>query len=152
MIIYDQMITSQQMKNAKFSILIENITVKKNLVRLVKSGKCRVCDDPLSGRIDKIFCSLKCKNWYHAYRREQNLDFVIKTDYILHRNRTILVEFHEVAEKDEFYVSKYHLIKRGFKFDYFTSAESDKSGKGYCFVYDYRWSAESDKKYLVSKY
>jgi hypothetical protein len=125
--------------------------MKNKLVRLVKSGKCRVCDIPLKGRSDKVFCSLDCKNWYHAYRRSQNLNKVIKIDYILHRNRTILAEFHEAAEKDEFYVTRYQLTRKGFKFDYFTSFQRDKSGKEYCFIYDYRWTLSADRKYLITK-
>jgi hypothetical protein len=34
---------------------------KKDLNRL-----CCVCDKPLYGRSDKVFCDVKCKNIYHA--------------------------------------------------------------------------------------
>ena len=53
---------------------------------------CKICEKPLKGRRDKKFCSVGCKNEYHAQIHRDNVQATAQIDAILHRNRIILKE------------------------------------------------------------
>lgn len=54
--------------------------------------KCKICSKQVVGRNDKLFCSVKCKNYYHVNLRKVTNSHVKELDNILHRNRSILLE------------------------------------------------------------
>ena len=54
--------------------------------------KCKICKNPLTGRSDKMFCSIECKNYYHTNLRRVTRDTAYDIDIMLHRNRSILLE------------------------------------------------------------
>ncbi len=111
--------------------------------------KCLNCRSPLSGRIDKIYCSLECKNTY-SYALKQNTKSATKIiDGFLHRNREIFEMLMGQSKKETF--DRLVLTRTGFKFDYFTGIYVNKENKTYYIVYDYAWMAFSDQKILVVK-
>ncbi len=64
--------------------------------------KCKFCSDIIKGRSDKLFCSEKCKNYYHTKLRRVTNIAVKEIDIILHRNRSILLEImgkHKTQKK-----------------------------------------------------
>ncbi len=64
--------------------------------------KCKICSNLIKGRKDKLFCSEKCKNYYHTKLRRVTNIAVKEIDIILHRNRSILLEImgkHKTQKK-----------------------------------------------------
>ena len=110
---------------------------------------CPMCGDKLKGRKDKVFCSLECKNAYHRERRHQHLPHTKLIDAALHRNWTILAEFHETIGKNKFHVPMSDLLNSGFKTEYHTSTKVNNKGKLYNYVYNYGWMQFSEKEVLV---
>lgn len=113
------------------------------------TNKCLNCRSPLSGRVDKMYCSLECKNTF-SYAQRQNTKSATKTiDGYLHRNREILETLMGQSKKETF--DRLVLVRTGFKFDYFTGIYKNKENKTYCIVYDFAWMEFSDQKILVVK-
>ncbi len=54
--------------------------------------KCKVCQQEITGRKDKLFCSVQCKNDYHVTLRSATKSTAFPLDKVLHRNRSILLE------------------------------------------------------------
>ena len=54
--------------------------------------KCKICSKLIIGRKDKLFCSIRYKNYYHTNLRRVTLEASQKIDRLLHRNRSILLE------------------------------------------------------------
>ncbi len=109
---------------------------------------CRLCKSPYSGRADKIFCSLKCKNEYHVRLRRATALVVRETDKILHRNRSILLEIMG-KNKTQKKVNRLALEKKKFRFHYFTGTYQNSRGKLYHYVYDFSWMIFSDQEILI---
>ena len=79
--------------------------------------KCKVCDKELSGRKDKIFCSLQCKNEYHITIRAVTKSVASPLDKILHRNRSILLEIMG-SKSHKKKVLRSELVKKKFQFKF----------------------------------
>jgi len=58
---------------------------------------CLLCNEKLSGRIDKKFCSDYCRTQYHNVRNKLSADLIRKINTILKRNRRILTELNPVT-------------------------------------------------------
>lgn len=78
-----------------------------------KSRLCVICDTPLFGRSDKRFCSVKCKNNYHAEIRRTTNAFAKDTFKQLLRNHRILSELIG-PEKKDFEINLMSLKRKGF--------------------------------------
>ena len=53
---------------------------------------CKICKQEFVGRLDKIFCSINCKNVYNTSLSRVTKNATVSIDKILHRNRSILLE------------------------------------------------------------
>ncbi len=110
--------------------------------------KCKICSKPIIGRSDKIFCSVRCKNYYHTnLRRVTNLA-VKDIDKILHRNRSILLEIMG-KRKTQIKVERIVLDKKKFNYKYHTHLHTNSKGKTYFYVYDFAWMEFSDDEILI---
>ncbi len=116
--------------------------------------RCRICKSDIVGRLDKVFCSVKCKNAYHSMRRRQNELHVREVDNVLHRNRIILLELSEKKKFGRFFIDKQKLIALGFKFEFCTKVYHAPDGKIYHYVYDFAWTdyAKNEIMILMSNY
>lgn len=111
---------------------------------------CKICKKKISGRSDKIFCSINCKNYYHLKLREATALKVRKLDKILHRNRSILLEI--MGKKNEkLKVPRLTLEDKKFQFKYHTHYHINSAGKIMHFVYDFGWMDFSDDEVLLVK-
>ena len=110
--------------------------------------KCKICSSKIIGRTDKIFCSVKCKNYYHINLRKTNKKETIDIDIILHRNRTILLEILGKRE-NQIKVKRVILVKKGFHFKYLTHFHVNSRGKMYNHIYDFAWMEFSDDEILI---
>ena len=116
---------------------------------LTNANFCLICGDPVIGRKDKVFCSVSCKNKYHASRKSEIKPFSQPIDKILHRNWVILSEFYEIARKKKFFISKAELNKAGFHGKYFTTIHTNSRGKTYYYVYNYGWMEFSENEMMI---
>lgn len=112
--------------------------------------RCRLCKTPFSGRTDKIFCTLACKNEYHVRLRRATAIVVRETDKILHRNRSILLEIMG-KNKTQKKVDRLVLEKKKFRYHYMTGYYINCRGKTYHYVYDFAWMTFSDQEVLITR-
>lgn len=109
---------------------------------------CKICSNVVVGRTDKLFCSIRCKNYYHTNLRRVTKQVTPHIDRILHRNRSILLELlgKRLNQKK---VNRLELEQKKFRFKYGTHFHSNKEGKIYHWVYDLAWMAFSDDTVLI---
>jgi hypothetical protein len=110
--------------------------------------KCKVCDNEVGGRKDKIFCSIRCKNDYHLTLRSVTKQTAYPLDRILHRNRSILLEIMGPRARKKM-VLRSELVKKRFQFKYITHFNINSKGKMYHHVYDFGWMEFSDDEILI---
>ena len=112
--------------------------------------KCLNCDDPVTGRADKKFCSTYCKSSYHY---SKNLDandsvFVIM-DKQLKLNRRLLKSYNKAGKAT---VRKVKLIEEGFNPNFFTHFWKNNKGDVYLFCYEFGFLSKQENgraKYVL---
>ena len=119
------------------------------MIVISNANFCLICGDPVIGRRDKVFCTIDCKNKYHATRKSEIQPFSQPVDKILHRNWVILSEYYELARKKKFFISKAELNKAGFHSKYFTTIHTNARGKTYYYVYNFGWMEFSEKEMMI---
>lgn len=112
--------------------------------------KCKICGKELKGRSDKIFCSIRCKNYYHVNLRAVTNKAVESINKKLHRNRSILLEIMG-KHKTQMTVDRRVLENKKFTFKYQTHYNINKHGKTYHYVYDFSWMEFSNDKILINR-
>ena len=110
--------------------------------------KCKICNNDIKGRKDKIFCSVRCKNYYHTNLRRVTSVEVTTINKILHRNRSILLEIMG-KRKSQIKIKRLVLEKKNFHFTYHTHFHINKQGKTYFHVYDFAWMEFSNDEILI---
>jgi hypothetical protein len=110
--------------------------------------KCKICGNEITGRSDKKFCSVLCKNNYHTTLRRSTSLAVKEIDTILHRNHGILLEIMG-KDKSQLKCLRIELEKRKFNFKYHTHTNTNSAGKVYQFVYDFAWMTFSNDEVLI---
>jgi len=110
---------------------------------------CQHCEKKITGRSDKKFCSINCKNNFHKNLRAFNKNVLTKIDGILHRNYAILVETTRHKKISKIKVPRLNLEKAGFKFNYFTGTYENSQDKIYHYVYDFAWMEFSSQEILI---
>ena len=70
-------------------------------------------------------------------------------DSILQRNWVILTEFHEIENKNKFYIAMFDLQEGGFHTKYYTPSAINSNNKTYYYVYNFGWMQMSDEKVVV---
>ncbi|PWH86553.1 hypothetical protein DIT68_04770 [Brumimicrobium oceani] len=113
---------------------------------------CKICSKRLVGRSDKLFCSLKCKNYYHTDLRRKTALVAKDIDKMLHRNRSIIYEL--LGSKNHFVkIKRVELDKKKFHFNYYTHQNTNKEGRVYNWLYDIGWFEYStEEMFLLKKY
>lgn len=114
----------------------------------MKPKKCKICSNIIVGRRDKLFCSVRCKNYYHTNLRRVTMKASLKIDRILHRNRSILLEIMGKNLKQK-KIERIQLEERKFRFNYLTHFHNNKEGKTYHWIYDFAWMSFSDDSILI---
>ena len=99
---------------------------------------CKLCQGPVVGRSDKIFCSIPCKNEYHIRLRRATARAVRSTDKILHRNRSILLEIMGKKARQK-KVHRQLLDQKKFNYHFYTGTYPSAPGLCYFRVYDFLW-------------
>ena len=103
------------------------------------------------GRMDKKFCSVKCKNDYNYHQRRNTKTATKAIDKILHRNREILEQVMQSQKKKKLMIDRLELERWGFNFNYITGIYKNSQGKLYHYVYDYAWMEFSKQEVMIVK-
>lgn len=110
--------------------------------------KCKICEKPIKGRSDKIFCSSQCKNLYHKKLRYASKIAAIEINSYLKRNYAILLE--ELGKnKTQIKIYRNLLEKKGFRFKYHTHFHINSKNKMFHYIYDLAWMEFSDDEILI---
>jgi predicted nucleic acid-binding Zn ribbon protein len=113
---------------------------------------CLECGEPLKGRIDKKFCSDYCRNTYNNKQNRDETNYMRAINRALRKNRKILSEFLSNKDDKPKKIKKETLLKKGFRFDLFTSIYSTKNDTTYYFCYDLGYlPIENDYVLIVKK-
>jgi len=115
---------------------------------IARRRKCPICKNPVLGRSDKKFCSVKCKTFYHQRLRQVTRSAAERIDKILHRNRSILLE---IMGKRNVKLKVHRLVleQKKFNFYHITHYSVNSSGKTYHYVYDFAWMSFSDDEVMI---
>ena len=103
----------------------------------------------MTGRSDKLYCSLVCKNKHNNLLHNPVSDYVKQIDTILHRNHHILTVLLAASKIKKVKFDKLVLIRAGFDFTHFTGTYLNNQGKLYHYVYDFAWMEFSNQEVLV---
>jgi hypothetical protein len=113
----------------------------------LKKKDCLECGRTVNGRADKKFCGDHCRTIYNNRVKLQSLEKVKDINSILKRNRQILEEIFQVAEKAK--VKKQVLISRGFDPSYHTHIKTSKLGTEFRFCYEFGYYFDQEGVRLV---
>ncbi|MBS2101393.1 hypothetical protein, partial [Carboxylicivirga linearis] len=96
---------------------------------------CPHCNEEITGRSDKKFCSPYCKSAYHYQQSKfKETPLFNKIDTQLKANRKILKSYNKAGKAT---VHKTDLLAEGFNPKYFTHYWKAKNGNLYLFCYEY---------------
>ena len=114
----------------------------------MEKPKCLSCGEPLSGRIDKKYCSDYCRSSYNNRLNSDSTKIVRNINNRLKKNYRILKSIN-TGQKTT--TTRDKLLGKGFDFNYITSLYTTKSGKVYYFVYDQGYLPLNDDYYALVK-
>ena len=118
----------------------------------MKERACPVCEHPVIGRTDKIFCSAKCKSVDQYERRRNDEKFFLFVDRQLKINRRLLKKYNRSGFTT---LRSSELQSKGFDSRYFTHYWKNRKGDLYLFCYDYGYltiTKDGIKKYVIVKW
>ena len=110
-------------------------------------NQCLHCRKRLSGRSDKKFCSINCKNQFSYKNRSRTKTEVQEVDLILHRNHLILTTL--MGDQEKIQIDRMVLARAKFNFQFFTSIYRNKENKIYYLVYNIAWMEFSNQTILI---
>lgn len=105
--------------------------------------RCLYCNNPLSGRTDKVFCDDRCRNNYYYKVNNELIEYIRDVNKILLKNRGILRTANPSGKTT---VTKGYLVEQGFDFSCFTSIYKTRKGRIYHLVYDQAYSIDDNDK------
>lgn len=112
--------------------------------------RCPNCNEPITGRTDKKFCSPYCKSSYHyQISKEKESSFFQKIDKQLKLNRRILKVYNKSGKAT---VRKEKLIGEGFNPKFFTHFWKNGRGDVYLFCYEFGFLGKHENgrsKYIL---
>lgn len=110
---------------------------------------CLECEEKISGRTDKKFCSDYCRNSYNNRMNRDSKNLMRNVHNRLRKNYRILEKLNPTGKTT---VQKSTLQREGFSFTYFTSLYTTQKGTVYYFVYDQGYlPLEKKNKYVLVK-
>ena len=109
---------------------------------------CRICKTSFTGRANKVFCSVACKNFYHKNLRYASFKSAIRINEYLKRNHGILLEMLG-KNKAQIKVYRNLLEDKKFRFKYHTHTHDNSRGKTMRYIYDLGWMEFSDDEVLI---
>mgnify|MGYP000073257448 CR=1 FL=1 len=114
----------------------------------MEKRKCLECKEPVTGRIDKKFCSDYCRNSYNNRVDRDSKNLIRNINNRLRKNFKILSELNKSGKTK---VNRSRLYDKGFDFQLFTSVYKTKTGNTYFYVYDQGYLALENEFFLLIK-
>jgi len=111
--------------------------------------KCPICSSIVKGRVDKVFCSPKCKSIDQYENQHKTEHFYLTVKKQLNINRKILKKYNRNGFTT---LRQSIIIAEGFNPKFFTHYWKNKKGEVYLFVYEYGFLSKNDttyKKYIL---
>jgi hypothetical protein len=118
-----------------------------------KYSPCCVCGDLITGRPNKKYCSIKCKNLYNNNKNAQEnySKYVRSINNALLKNRRILGSLL-TEDSSMIRITRDNLHKRGFRFKFFTHTHTTKTGRHFIYCYDLAYmSIDNDWVLVIRK-
>ena len=115
---------------------------------MVMKRTCKVCEKPLQGRSDMVYCSVSCKNYYHKHVRYASKMAAIEINGFLKGNYSILWKLLGES-KTEIKVYRNVLERQKFRFKYHTHSHVNSHNKIFHYIYDLAWMEFSDDEILI---
>jgi hypothetical protein len=113
------------------------------------SKLCSYCQEVISGRADKKFCSDACRNAFNNKLNSDETNYVRNVNNTLRKNRRIL---QDLLPEGIARCSRAALVEKGFSFSYYTSSYTTRKGDTYFYCYEYGYlDLENDYFCLVKK-
>ena len=109
---------------------------------------CLECNEKVTGRIDKKFCSDYCRNIYNNKVNKDSKNLIRNINNRLKKNYKIVSDLN-VSGKTK--VSRTKLYDKGFDFNFFTSIYKTKTGNTYYYIYDQGYLALENELFLLIK-
>lgn len=111
--------------------------------------KCIYCSTEFEGRLNRKFCSSKCKNAHHNEVNRDKESVVRNLNKALHKNWIILQDMYRVYRSTPINLSV--LESNGFKTKYHTHVHNSPVGEKYTMVYDYGFKNYFDNQVQIVK-
>lgn len=108
--------------------------------------KCIECGNKVEGRIDKKFCSDRCRSDYNNVLKNEFSNNTRSINTALRTNRRVLKEFEHGSK-----VNKSTLLEKGFNFKYFTHIYTTPKRETYYYCYEYGYKPVGNVAYFVVK-
>ncbi|NNC83494.1 MAG: hypothetical protein HKN79_07950 [Flavobacteriales bacterium] len=112
--------------------------------------RCQHCQEPLEGRVDKIFCDAQCRGLFHYHhKKERKVTLFDSIDKQLKLNRRLLKHFNRSGKST---IRATKLEEAGFNPAYFTHYWKNNRGQVYLFCYDVGFLATMEngrRKFLL---
>ena len=120
-------------KNTLAVVKHEYKRIKSNSVSSAKIRKCAQCDEPITGRADKRFCSDQCRFLYNSSKRLKAEAPILKANSTLRKNRSIL---KSLCPEGKATVKREVMEAMGYDFTMFSSVFTTRRGMYYiCYEY-----------------
>ena len=115
----------------------------------MENRKCLECFEQLRGRADQKFCSDQCRSAYNNKQSYESSLIINSVNRILRKNYFILAT---LQNRGKISASKADLLKRGYRFDYFTCTTTSKSNRVnyYCYNQGFR-EQENNKVFFLQQ-
>ncbi len=110
---------------------------------------CLKCGEKLTGRTDKKFCDIYCRNSYNNNVKRDDEKLIQNINSILRRNRKILKTYNREGKTT---IRTEYLEKLNFNFDYHTHTYTTKNNIKYKFCYEFGYAKIDEIKTLIVTY
>ena len=107
---------------------------------------CLQCQKKIVGRSDKKFCNAQCRNIYNNRIKNESEVFIVETNRILRKNRSILKQLNPIGKST---VRREYLELAGFDFDHFTRIYRTDGGNTYYMCYEFGYMHVENEKVLI---
>lgn len=107
---------------------------------------CLSCGSPLSGRLDKKFCSDQCRSQFNNRRKSKEEKWIQQLNRILRKNRKVLKDLNPVGHST---VRQEALEQMGFDPRFYTHQYRTEKGSIYYFCYEWGYQVLDQGKILI---
>ena len=108
--------------------------------------RCAFCGEPLTGRIDKKYCTDQCRNNVNNNRNRIKNNVVRCVNNVLRKNLKILESLHASGKRTQ---SPKQLSAKGFNFDFYTHVHARRNGQMDYYCYDHGYSEKTSGQILI---